>query len=142
MRLQFIKGPNNCILINDAYNANPDSVIAGLEVLTRLAQDKTKVAVLGNMLEQGRDAVRNHRQVGEKAAQLGVDWLVTVGALAQEIASGAARTSPEIKVWSFRLKRQAIKFLETSLPPDSVVLVKGSRGAYMERVIRKLKEKA
>jgi len=141
MRLQFVKGRNNCVLINDSYNANPDSMMAGLEVLSGCKEGRTKVAVLGNMLEQGRETVINHRRVGQKAAQLKIDWLVTVGALAREIASGAAMTSKDMKIWSFRLKQQAIKFLKNNLPPESVVFVKGSRGAYMERVVRELRDR-
>jgi len=140
MRLQIVKGINDSILINDTYNANPDSVMAGLEVLASFARDKTKIAVLGNMLEQGKYAVENHRKVGRKVAKLKVNWLVTVGALAKEIANGAARSSDEIKIWSFRLKKQAIKFLKDNLPKNAVVLVKGSRGSYMERVVKELKK--
>lgn len=139
MRLQIYKGINNTTLINDTYNANPESVTAGLQVLSELAKGKTGVAVLGNMLEQGAYAVENHRKVGRKAAELKTDWLVTVGQLAREIAKGAALSSKEIKIWSYILKSQAIRFLKQSLPSDSVVLVKGSRGAYMERVVKELK---
>lgn len=127
-RLQFVKGIRNSILINDTYNANPTSVIAGLEVLSSLSKGRTTVAVLGNMLEQGNFSTENHRVVGKKAAELNVDWLVTVGSLAKEIAKGASNNSKGIKIWSFNLKRNAINFLKKHLPNDSMVLVKGSRG--------------
>ncbi len=140
MRLQIIKGIRNSLLINDTYNANPSSMLAGLEVLAILARGKTGVAVLGNMLEQGIDAVANHRRVGEKAAELKIDWLVTVGKLAKEIAKGATLNSKMMNIWSFRLKKQAIEFLKANLPWDSVVLIKGSRGVYMERLVRELRE--
>ena len=139
MRLQLHKGIKNCTLINDTYNANPDSVMAGLEVLSSLGRGKTAVAVLGNMLEQGRYAKESHRRVGQKAAELKVDWLVTVGALAREIAKGAARGTKDMKIWSFLLRQQAVEFLKNNLPNNAVVLVKGSRGAFLERVVRHLR---
>jgi len=63
-----------------------------------------------------------------------------VGALAKEIARGALQNSDQMKVWSFLLKKQAIAFLKKNMPPEAVVLVKGSRGSYMERVVRELKQ--
>lgn len=139
MRLQIMRGIRNTTIINDAYNANPDSMIAGLEVLATLAKGKTSVAVLGNMLEQGKYAVENHRMVGEKAAELGIDWLVTVGKLAQEIAKGASAKSSVIKTWSYKWKKDAVAFLKANLPHGAVVLVKGSRGSYMEHLVREIK---
>ncbi|MHB9093698.1 MAG: UDP-N-acetylmuramoyl-tripeptide--D-alanyl-D-alanine ligase [Eubacteriales bacterium] len=139
MRLQITKGINNCTLINDTYNANPDSMEAGLEVLSTMARGKTSIAVLGNMLEQGPDAAKNHRRVGKKAAEVKINWLVTVGGLAKEIANGAAKTSKSMKIWSFAWKKQAVAFLKANLPKDSVVLIKGSRGAYMEQLVTSLK---
>ena len=139
MRLQILKGIKDSILINDTYNANPGSMVAGLEVLAALSKGRTGVAVLGNMLEQGKYAVDNHQRVGQKAAELQIDWLVTVGRLAKQIAAGAAQSSAEMKIWSFLLKRQAAQFLRENIPYGSVVFVKGSRGAYMERLVRELR---
>ncbi len=139
MRLQIVKGVNNTVLINDTYNANPDSIMAGLEVLTSLAKGRNSVAVLGNMLEQGEFSVQNHRKVGEKAEQLKINWLVTVGTLAKEIAHGVK--SKDMFIRSFNWTKQAVKFLRENLPENSVVLVKGSRGARMEWVVRGLMER-
>lgn len=137
MRLQIVKGIKNCTLINDTYNANPDSIMAGLEVLSTLARNKKSVAVLGNMLEQGEFTVENHRKVGKKAEDLNIDWVVTVGTFAKEIANGVQ--SKNIKKWSFNWIREAVRFLRENLPENSVVLVKGSRGAHMERLVKGLK---
>jgi len=75
---------------------------------------------------------------------LKVDWLVTVGRLAKEIANGAIQKdkAKKMKVWSFILKRQALQFLKANLPENAVVLIKGSRGAYMERLVKRLKKEA
>lgn len=142
MRLQLLRGIRNSTLINDTYNANPGSMMAGLEVLSALSHGETGIAVLGNMLEQGKYAVENHRKVGKKAAELKIDWLVTVGRLAKQIAAGAALNSDRMKIWSFLLKKQAVEFLRETIPDSSVVLVKGSRGAYMEKVVRGLKNES
>lgn len=140
MRLQLVRGVNDSTLINDTYNANPESMIAGLEVLSTISRGKPKIAVLGNMLEQGPLSKENHRRVGERAAELGVDWLVTVGHLAREIAKGAMQKdqAKKMKIWSFVIKKQAIQFLKPNLPKNAVVLVKGSRGTYMEQLVRRL----
>lgn len=137
MRLQIVKGIKNSTLINDTYNANPDSIMAGLEVLSTLAHNKKSVAVLGNMLEQGAFTVENHRKVGKKADDLNIDWVITVGTFAKEIANGVQ--SRNIKKWSFNWTREAVRFLRENLPENSVVLVKGSRGARMELVVKGLK---
>ncbi len=142
MRLQITKGIRNSILINDTYNANPGSMMAGLEVLSALSRGKTGIAVLGNMLEQGQYAVENHRKVGRRAGELNIDWLVTVGRLAKQIAEGAALSSDQMKIWSFLLKKQAADFLRNNIPENSVILVKGSRGSYMERVVKELRKQS
>lgn len=139
MRLQIVNGVKNSVIINDTYNANPDSIMAGLEVLAQMAKGRNSVAILGNMLEQGEYSVAHHRAVGEKAEQLKINWLITVGTLAKEIAHGVRSKAMFIK--SFHWTKQAVKFLRETLPEDSVVLVKGSRGAHMEWVVKGLVQK-
>lgn len=138
-RLQFVKGIKNSILIDDTYNANPVSVKAGLEVLATQAGNKNSVAVLGNMLEQGKYTIENHRKVGQELEKLKINWLITVGTFAKEIAKGVR--SNKVKIWSFDWNQEAIDFLRNNLPENSVILVKGSRGARMENVVRGLKNR-
>lgn len=139
MRLQIVRGINNSVIINDTYNANPDSIMAGLEVLNTLAKGRNSVAVLGNMLEQGEFSAEHHRKVGEKAEELKIKWLITVGTLAKDFANGVKSKNMFIK--SFNWTEQAVKYLRENLPGNSVVLVKGSRGAHMEWVVRGLVNK-
>ncbi len=136
-RLQIVKGIKNSVLIDDTYNANPNSVMAGLEVLTTLTGNNTSVAVLGNMLEQGEYTIKNHRKIGKVVEALNINWLITVGTMAKEIAKGV--TSNKIKKWSFDWNKEAVNFLRKKLPKNSVILVKGSRGARMENVVLGLK---
>lgn len=140
MRLQVVNGIRQTLLINDTYNANPDSVIAGLDVLKLLSSGRKSVAVLGNMLEQGQYSVEAHRQVGKKAAALQLDLLITVGQSAREIARGALQAGmAKEKVFSFAWRPQAGLYLHKTLPDKAVVLFKGSRGVYLERVVKMLK---
>lgn len=140
MRLQVVKGIKRALLINDTYNANPDSVIAGLEVLKLLATGRKSVAVLGTMLEQGKYRIDAHRRVGRKVAELQIDLLVTVGQSAGEIARGALGAGmDEKKVVSFARRWQAGQYLQKALPDKAVALFKGSRGAYLEQVVKMLK---
>lgn len=124
-------------VINDTYNANPLSTKAALQALGEVAAGGRKVAVLGDMLELGERAESGHREVGEAAARLDVEYLVAVGALAEFIALGARDGGiPEERVRHFRTNMEALKFLEKVLQSGDVVLVKGSRGMRMEEIVK------
>ena len=138
MRLEVIRA-GGIKIINDSYNASPASTGAALQTLADLAGGRRKIAVLGNMLELGPQALAGHRGVGETAARLQVDYLVTVGDLAEAIHTGAvaAGLRPE-KAVHCGDNGQAIKVLEKLLEPGDTVLVKGSRGMKMEQIVRRL----
>ncbi|MDN5346810.1 MAG: UDP-N-acetylmuramoyl-tripeptide--D-alanyl-D-alanine ligase [Clostridia bacterium] len=138
LRQNFIAGPNGSLIFNDAYNANPDSMLAALRVLSEL-QGERRLAVLGDMLELGPEAARLHFEVGEAAAGLGLAYLITVGSLARELASGArAGGMPAERIACFDDHREAAARLRELLRPGDVVLVKGSRGMAMEKVLTAL----
>lgn len=137
MRMQVVHLPNRVTVINDAYNANPSSVAASLQALQRIPG--RSVAVLGEMWELGDESRRAHQETGERAAALGIDQLVTIGALGKEIAEGAlgAGMNPDAIIACDSAEQAASAVIET-WTPDSVVLVKGSRGMKMEQVVRLL----
>lgn len=137
MRLQVMRGIKNCVVIDDTFNANPNSVMAGLEVLSALADKKISIAVLGGMLEQGKYAIENHRKVGKKVEALNINWLITIGSLGKQIAKGVK--SKKIKKWSFDSNQEAISFLRKNLPKNSIVFVKGSRGTRMQSIVKGIK---
>jgi len=138
MRLEITEAAGIKV-INDAYNASPASTGAALQVLTETAGRRRKVAVLGNMFELGSRAQPGHREVGELAAGLGVDFLLTVGSLAAEIAAGASDAGmPEQRVFRCQDNAGAVEILEQLLQEGDVVLVKGSRGMQMEQIVRHL----
>ena len=121
------------VLVNDCYNANPMSMRAAIEDLTKTATAR-RVAVLGDMLELGREAGPGlHREVGAYASMHGVDLLVTVGPLAAEMAAafgGEAHRVPDAQA--------AGELLGGLLREGDTVLVKGSRGVGLERVAQVL----
>ena len=121
------------VLVNDCYNANPMSMRAAIEDLTKTATAR-QVAVLGDMLELGREAGPGlHREVGAYASMHGVDLLVTVGPLAAEMAAafgGEAHRVPDAQA--------AGELLGGLLREGDTVLVKGSRGVGLERVAQVL----
>lgn len=135
MRMEVVDG-SGITVINDAYNANPDSTCAALQALEEVAAGRRAVAVLGDMLELGEGAAEGHRRVGAAAARHGVALLVTVGELSRHTAEGARGTGlPAGSVVACGDKEQALQVLHRELRPGDVVLVKGSRGMHMEEIV-------
>jgi UDP-N-acetylmuramoyl-tripeptide--D-alanyl-D-alanine ligase len=132
-RLQ-IKEIGGVQFLDDSYNANPDSMKAALRTLVELDIEGKRIAVLGEMRELGTESERGHREVGETAATLGVDRLITIGEAAELIAEGA-RTAGLNKVSSARSTGEAAKLLGEIAEPGDLVLIKGSRAARTEQVI-------
>ena len=120
-------------IINDAYNASPNSMAAAIEVLAEVAKGR-KIAVLGDMLELGREAKEAHEKIGELLAQKSVDALFTVGEMSKYLAARAReRGVPYVAecLSHHHAKEELVKYL---LPGDTA-LFKGSRGMEMEKVL-------
>jgi len=132
-RLQ-IKEIGGVHFLDDSYNANPDSMKAALRTLIELDAKGKRIAVLGEMRELGAESERGHRAVGETAAALGVNQLITVGDVAEIIAQGARAAGLE-KVSAVRSTREAADLLGKIAGPDDLILIKGSRAARTEEVI-------
>ena len=131
LRGEEIALPDDGILINDCYNANPLSMIAALEHLAERAGDRRKVAVLGDMAELGPGAASYHREVGAAASRAGVDALVAVGPLARGYVEGA-RGVPTVR-WAPTVEA-GLTALRRLLRPGDCVLVKGSRAMGLEAI--------
>jgi len=124
-------------IIDDSYNASPPSVAAALDLLAGLPG--RRVAVLGEMLELGRDAESGHRDVGVAAAAT-ADLLVVVGAGAAGIAAGARAAGLDpTRVLEVRDRDAALDILQQRLRPGDVVLVKASRGIELDRLVDALR---
>src|SRR5947207_545146 len=132
-RLQ-IKEIGGIQFIDDSYNANPDSMKAALRTLVELDADGKRIAVLGEMRELGEESARGHREVGETAAELGVDQLIAIGDMAAVIAE-AARNAGLQNTSIARSTNEAAELLGEIAASGDLVLIKGSRAARTERVI-------
>lgn len=143
LRLEVFEGYRGSVLISDVYNANPVSMQASLRVLKERAGDRDTLAILGEMYELGPESESGHRTVGETAAALGISELITVGAMAEDIARGAlAAGFPAGKVHTCATREEGIKFAQAALSrlkQPAWVLIKGSRGMKMEEVTAGLK---
>lgn len=135
-RTNLIKGVKNTWIIDDTYNASPQSTLAALEILRDFPQVARKIAVLGDMRELGKFTEMGHQQVGEAVVKLGVDYLFVVGEKSRDIAKGALSAGmSEDHIYHFDQTSEAGIFLQERLKPNDVILVKGSRGSKMEQVV-------
>jgi UDP-N-acetylmuramoyl-tripeptide--D-alanyl-D-alanine ligase len=136
LRLVAVRAKSGAIILDDTYNASPQSTLAALNLLEDL--QGYKIAVLGDMLELGEYEQQGHRMVGARTAEVASE-LITVGERAKIIASSAANAGlPEKIIQSFEKSDQAINYLRDHLTSRDVVLVKGSRGMQMEIIVAAL----
>ena len=128
-------------VLDDSYNANPRSVRAALQTLAGGESAGRRIAVLGDMLELGPTGPALHREVGRFAADQGIDLLVAVGPLSWHTMEGALAggIGEEQALWR-EDAAEVVDLLRHELVPGDRLLVKGSRGMRMERVITGLKE--
>ena len=126
-------------IINDSYNASPESVEAALNVLKESGKGMRTIAVLGDMLELGEFSEKLHSDIGKFAASKNIDLIITVGKEACRITFGAIESGMDKKnIVSFYNTTDANKFLDKNLNENDVILVKGSRGMKMEKVVEHL----
>ncbi len=130
-RMEVTERDDGVTLVNDAYNANPDSMRAALSALERMGEDRRTWAVLGTMLELGEESEALHREVGAQVVAHGVDELVAVGEAARPLADGAstAAASDGTRVRVVADADAAEALLRTELRRGDVVLFKSSRDA-------------
>jgi UDP-N-acetylmuramoyl-tripeptide--D-alanyl-D-alanine ligase len=131
-RMEVTETPAGVSVINDAYNANPESMAAALNALLALAAGRPTVAVLGEMAELGPHAAAAHHELGELAGALGVHRVIAVGEPARPIIDGAAGSGCRTD-WVADTDA-AVAMLRGQLRSAEVLLVKGSRSAGLERV--------
>lgn len=132
LRLVAVRSESGALLLDDTYNASPESMLAALSLLGEL--DGRKVAVLGDMLELGPYERSGHELVGLRAGQV-VDVLLTLGDRAHVIADAARRvTGKRRTIVEFGEFEPLLDWLKTNLTPKDVVLIKGSHGLRMDRI--------
>jgi UDP-N-acetylmuramoyl-tripeptide--D-alanyl-D-alanine ligase len=139
-RMETFTAPQGFRVVNDAYNANPESMAAALRTARWIAGEGQLLAVLGQMAELGDIAEREHERIGELAARLRIERLITVGDEAAAIAVAGERegVEPE-KIASYDDAHDALLDVRTHARPGDVVLVKGSRVAGLEALAEALR---
>lgn len=123
-RMDIIKTKNKITIINDTYNANPSSMKAALSTLAAYPGGR-KIAVLGDMLELGQKSKFFHNAIGNYAKEMGIDVLISVGKLSRDIKAD----------FHYKTTAQAAKKLMAIAKPGDTMLVKGSRGMHMEKIV-------
>lgn len=137
LRLYAVTGPGGSLILDDSYNASPESVIAALNLLSEL-EAKRRVAVLGDMLELGEKEEEGHRLVGRRAADV-ADHLVTIGRRAEIIADEALASGlAPTEIVKLADRESATAYLRQDLREGDVVLVKGSHGMRLDRMVSML----
>ena len=140
-RMETLHTPSGVVIVNDAYNANPESMAAALKTARWIAGDHRLIAVLGQMAELGDIASAEHERVGELAARLRVDRLVTIGPDAKAIAVAGVREGVEPhQVADYDDLDAALDDVVSVARRGDVVLVKGSRVAGLEVLAARLAE--
>ena len=138
-RQDVITAPSGVVVVDDAYNANPDSMRASLAMFSSMRLDGLRIAVLGDMGELGTLSPAAHREVGAQAAGASLDRLICVGELARGIAAGArAAGMPASAVLEVPDAHAALAALEGALSAGDGVLVKASHSMHLEQVVEGL----
>jgi len=136
-RSEILTLPGPVVIINDSYNSNPRALEQMLDTLAGWPRAKRRIVVAGEMLELGPTSPALHRQAGGKCAP--ADWLIAVQGDARFILEGAIQAGlPAVRTRFFPDAEQAGRFCRSLIESGDVVLVKGSRGVHLEKVVEML----
>ncbi|MFA6552267.1 MAG: UDP-N-acetylmuramoyl-tripeptide--D-alanyl-D-alanine ligase [Candidatus Paceibacterota bacterium] len=137
-RMKLVAGVKNTLIIDDTYNSSPVALAEALKVLGSIKNRSRKIAVLGDMLELGKYSVDEHSNAGKLAA-LNADVLFTVGVRGRGIAEGAINGGmSEQNIFQFDDSRECGKQVELFIKEGDIILVKGSQGVRMEKVVEEI----
>lgn len=120
-RMRLIEGVNSSLLIDDTYNSSPEAAKYALKALKDLSRQGRKIAVLGDMLELGQDSTKFHQEIEDLAKQLGIDIVITFG-----------------KEKQFTDHQKASDYLKNLMKPEDTILIKGSQGVRMEKIVKEV----
>ncbi len=138
MRME-VKRFGDIKIINDTYNANPQSMKQAIEALRDMATEGRKILIAGDMLELGTFSGRFHHLVGKQAAESGIDLIVAVGKLAEHVAKGAQEAGmSNRKIKLCAVMKEAREKVATLIKKGDTILVKGSRAMKMEEIVNDL----
>jgi UDP-N-acetylmuramoyl-tripeptide--D-alanyl-D-alanine ligase len=135
-RMQLQRLADGTLLVDDTYNANPASMVAAVQAVAAVRRDRPLVVVLGEMRELGETSAELHRHVGQQIGALGLDQLITLGDLAANICAGAREAGmANGHCRHVQSHEEVITQLRKHWPKGAWILVKGSRGMRMEKVV-------
>lgn len=137
-RMNLMTTDTGIIIIDDTYNANPDSMKAAIHALCRMKKTGKQILVAGDMLELGDFSPSLHKGIGKEAAASGVDRVYATGNFSEQVVNGAGDHGMDASDLFAGTKKQILQHLTGTLEPGDIVLVKGSRGMTMEEVVNEL----
>lgn len=135
-RMEIIKN-NNTTIINDVYNANPVSTMAGIDVLAH--EKGVQCCILGDMFELGDYAAKLHYEVGEYAAQKEIDTIICIGELSKNMYDGAKEANKKSNIYYFETKQEFLEKYKSIIKDGMTILVKASRGMHFEEIVNQLR---
>lgn len=138
IRQKLIQVPNKYTIIDDTYNASPDSMKASINVLDELPSIGKKYLVLGDMFELGINSVEYHYEVGKHLADKNIDELITVGELSVNIQKAVEESDSNIKCYHFVDSGEVALYLLTAMTADDIVLIKASNGMKLYQIVNNL----
>lgn len=134
-RQRILHLDNKFTMIDDTYNASPDSMKASISVLCDMPCSGRRVAVLGDMFELGENAVQYHKEIGQFLLDKNLDEVVVLGELSQNIKHVLEEAESDIKVYTFSDNPEAAIYLMATLRPEDVVLLKASNGMNLKEIV-------
>lgn len=139
LRQKVIDIPGKFTIIDDTYNASPDSMKASIDVLSELETEGKKIAVLGDMFELGENSEKYHYEVGEYLADKNIDELVVVGELSTHIKQAVLDKESKIQCYSFKDNGEVTLYLLSVMLPGDVALIKGSNGMHLNEIVSNMR---
>lgn len=138
LRQKLISIPGKYTLIDDTYNASPDSMMASIDVLADLDTEGKKIAVLGDMFELGENSEQFHYEVGKHLATKNIDELVVVGELSQQFVKAVQDSGSQIKCYSFKDNGEVALYLMSVMNPEDIALIKASNGMNLKEIVENM----
>ena len=138
MRGELIKFANGVTLIDDSYNSNPPALIQAVQAMAKAKGFASRIVVAGEMLELGEQGAEMHQHCGREIANAGIDRVIGVRGLANELVAGAQKAGVAAATFC-ETPEAAAEILLSELRSGDLVLIKGSRGVRTERVVERLK---
>jgi UDP-N-acetylmuramoyl-tripeptide--D-alanyl-D-alanine ligase len=140
-RMNLLPGIKHSFLIDDTYNSSPEAAISAIDILSKINIDASahKYAVLGDMLEIGSYTEEGHQLVGQKVCREKIDFLIAVGERARDFIKGAKNAGcGDEHIFYFDRAEEAGHFLQNRIKEGDVLLIKGSQGMRMEKIVKEL----